>query len=783
MHVSRVILLLLLLGTSCGIARAQALLRGTSELDWNGDFSAKMVEGIDRFLTRETEEAKEERQQFWNRDVSSREAYEQCVAPNRARLKEILGVVDERVAIEAIEFVASTRHGDGCVGETESFRIWAVRWPVLEGVHGEGLWLRPKEKARGWVIPLPDADQTPEMLAGLELGIGHRQQFARRLAEAGFEVFVPVLVNRSDRFSGNAELGRFTNQPHREWIYRQAYEMGRHIIGYEVQKVLALVDWITTHATTGAAGEPGRIGVAGYGEGGLLALHAAALDPRIDSALVSGYFGARERLWQEPIYRNVFGLLRQFGDAELAGLVAPRRLVVEYSEHPAVKGPPAPRQGRHGAAPGGIRTPERWEVEEELFRAMHFLPPEQQGAFQMVYGNEGNLVGPGSDRALDLFCEGLGVAMRFMDVQGELPEAKWKVDSGQRQERQVTELVEFTQGLVQKAERFRNRQFWGAAKAKGPEEWSAASGEWKDQLWENVLGKIENPYLPLNPRSRKVHETAAYTGYEVVVDVWPDVFAWGILLVPNDLAAREKRPVVVCQHGLEGVPGDTISGEGTPGYRAYKSFAARLAERGFVTFSPHNPYRGEDRFRVLQRKANPLGWSLFSVILGQHEQLLKWLGSLEMVDPNRIGFYGLSYGGKTAMRVPAILGGYCLSICSADFNDWIRKNVTVDSPYSYLFTGEYEMPEFNLGWTFNYGEMAALIAPRPFMVERGHHDGVAPDEWVAYEYAKVRRHYATLGVPERTRIEFFDGPHTIHGVGTFEFLHQHLAWPAPAESH
>jgi hypothetical protein len=50
------------------------------------------------------------------------------------------------------------------------------------------------------------------------------------------------LVSRSDEFSGNEKLKRFTNQPHREWIYRQAYEMGRHVIGYEVQKVLAGID-------------------------------------------------------------------------------------------------------------------------------------------------------------------------------------------------------------------------------------------------------------------------------------------------------------------------------------------------------------------------------------------------------------------------------------------------------------------------------------------------------------------------------------------------------------
>lgn len=70
--------------------------------------------------------------------------------------------------------------------------------------------------------------------------------------------------------------------------------------------------------------------------------------------------------------------------------------------------------------------------------------------------------------------------------------------------------------------------------------------------------------------------------------------------------------------------------------------------------------------------------------------------------------------------------------------------------------------------------------PRPFMVERGHADAVGWDSWVAYEYAKVRHLYAArLKLPERTAIDFFDGPHTIHGRGTYEFLHRHLRWPVP----
>ena len=94
-----------------------------------------------------------------------------------------------------------------------------------------------------------------------------------------------------------------------------------------------------------------------------------------------------------------------------------------------------------------------------------------------------------------------------------------------------------------------------------------------------------------------------------------------------------------------------------------------------------------------------------------------------------------------------------------------------------MFAPEYEMFDFNLGRTFNYGEMAALIAPRAFMVERGHDDGVGIDEWVAFEYAKVNRLYNKLKIPEQTRIEYFDGGHEIHAQGTLEFIKQHFNWP------
>ena len=297
----------------------------------------------------------------------------------------------------------------------------------------------------------------------------------------------------------------------------------------------------------------------------------------------------------------------------------------------------------------------------------------------------------------------------------------------------------------------------------------------RQQIWNEVIGRLPDPSLPANPRSRLLIDAPKFRGYEVMLDVWPDVFAYGILLVPKDLRPGERRPVVVCQHGLEGRPRDVADPAVDNAY--YHHFAARLADEGFVTFAPQNPYIGLDRFRLIQRKAHPLKLSLFSFILGQHQRILEWLGGLPFVDASRIGFYGLSYGGKTAVRVPPLLDGYALSICSGDFNEWVWKTTSVDSHYSYMVTQEYDMLEWNFANTVNYSDLANLMAPRPFMVERGHDDPVAPDEWVAYEYATVRRFFTKLGLPDRTAIEFFNGPHTIHGAGTFEFLHKHLHFP------
>jgi dienelactone hydrolase len=459
-------------------------------------------------------------------------------------------------------------------------------------------------------------------------------------------------------------------------------------------------------------------------------------------------------------------------------------LLIEQSPVTLIPGPPQARESRHGAAPGKLQTPNYDRVEVEFERARKLLGNHKEFEhLTLLAGIEGAETGPISDRALTALLNGLGIKMDFVQQPGTAPVyVRKNVSSAKRQERQVKELEEYTQKIVQACEHAREDFLWNKIKTTSTSDWQSASSAYRRQFREDVIGAFPLGATPLNARTRRLDSLETAGGpeiYEVVLDVLPDVFAWGYLLKPPGLQSNEHRPVVVCQHGLEGVPADVVNQDtNTQAFRYYKAFARRLAEKGFVVFAPHNPYRGGDNFRVLQRKANPIGKSLFSVITAQHEVILKWLGDLPFVDRKRMGFYGLSYGGKTAMRVPAALEGYALSICSGDFNEWVRKNAAIDAPASYIYSGEYEMPEWDLGHTFNYAEMAALIAPRPFMVERGHNDGVGADEWVAYEFAKVKRFYDELGIGERTEIEFFNGPHTIHGVGTFQFLQRWLDYPS-----
>ncbi len=131
--------------------------------------------------------------------------------PTGSVFKKIIGVVDSRLPTRMERF--GDDENPALVAETTHYRIFQVRWPVLDGVTGEGLLLEPKVGPVAYIVALPDADQTPEQLPALRQASQREAQFARRLAERGVEVLVPALIDRSSRWSGHPDFGQTDQTP------------------------------------------------------------------------------------------------------------------------------------------------------------------------------------------------------------------------------------------------------------------------------------------------------------------------------------------------------------------------------------------------------------------------------------------------------------------------------------------------------------------------------------------------------------------------------------------
>jgi len=710
-------------------AAADAL-PGTDPLPPRENTAAAMVGGIHRFLDQLAATTTAACEADWLAH-GHEAAY---AATKRATLRRQLGLTDTRTG-------GPLTNGPQR-GSLGPIPVHTASWPVFRRLHAEGLISGHGADA---VIVLPDCGVSPEQSFGLAPGLPADHEDARLLATLPLRILV---IPRLDRRSGAPMPPRRRSAfSQREVLWRAAFEMGRTVPGYEIQMVLAAADALRADGVQ-------RIALLGSGEGAWIALLAAAVDPRFSHVVADGAFGPASQQWQWPIDRTVFGSQKEFTTAALAALVAPQPLLRADQRWPEVS-----LDDAAGGAPGRISKPSHDELAAEwqmlrklagpLAESLHTIPPSRP---------------PAAELAAALGHAALPPAPRPTNVPSS--------DPSSQQERLFSALLEDTQQLMRASPQSR-ADYWKKADFTTADRFTASAAAYRSAFWNDIVGFLPPATVPPRPRSRRLLETPQFTSWEIELEVYPDVFAAGTFLIPRNLKEGESRPVVVCQHGLEGQPADVA--DPARDHPAYHAFAARLAEKGYLVFAPQNPYTGGTEFRQLCRKAWPLGLSLWSFIVRQHETILAWLQQQPHADPQRIAFYGLSYGGKTAMRIPALLPGYCLSICSADYNEWIWKTTDAASPFSYLHTREYDMAEWNLGQTFNYAELSWLIFPRPFMVERGHDDNVSCDEWVAYEYARTRRHYARLGLANRTEIEFFNGPHTIHGVGTFQFLDRFLS--------
>ncbi len=339
-------------------APSPKVLAGTEPLLLEGDLTSTLVEGVDRFLLKQLEQAPTARQQHWPALI---QADRQAARPAVSELATMIGLRDERVSQPRLTIERDPQSAAPYLAGT-TWQADLARWPVHNDVDASGIYARPTQaEIRFRAIVLPDAGQTPEQLIGA--GEGHEQvtAWAARLAAAGGEVIVTTPISRHRE----ARRGRavMTDQ---EFLYRSAFELGRHVLGYQVNEALAAID-----ALQQAPKPELPLVVMGWGEGGWIALHTAAVSQHVDAVCISGHFQSRQQVWQEPIHRNLQGLLTKFGDAELAALIAPRHVIID-----AIAGPQVDIGG-DGGAPGKLVGPTVQAAKEEVARAHQILATAQ----------------------------------------------------------------------------------------------------------------------------------------------------------------------------------------------------------------------------------------------------------------------------------------------------------------------------------------------------------------------------------------------------------------------
>jgi dienelactone hydrolase len=686
------LLLSTLIVTTLLSAAQPDVLPGTSRWDFPADIVAEQYAELEGYLNAEIRLALDKRQPFTD------------IAGAREELRRMIGAIDT--------FLPRQPKREE-IGRLGAIKVSLVEWPLLpigstpptRGSAGTlvrqfGILLEPDgEQPHPAVVSLADADQSAADIAGLTSRLSPGTQFARRLAEKGYIVYAPFFTER------RAFSEPWTND--RSWLFRLAYQTGHHLIGSEAQQVVAAREYLESLPSV----DKSKIAIAGSGQGGMLALYSAAIEPRFTAAWISGYSDKREHLADEPEDRIVWGFAH-YGDAGLASLVAPCRLLMQ----------------------GGL---------EELDAALGYTPSKVDASGSLTLDPD-RLA-----RIANFQFSGWQAWYRNAALEAYATrEASWRPD---------TSSIE-------------NYRKWAQPKLE----------EYLDRI-----GRYPKGDGPLDPRSVKVYDNDELTAYRLSLRLYEGVHEYGIVAIPKNMKPGERRPLVFVQHGQGGKPEDALGIE--PNARAdavYSRFGLALLRRGYIVFAPMistQATAGRDR---VSKRTQLLGRSIVGIEVRKFGRALDFFSTLPFVDSSRFGFYGLSYGGYTALWAAPAEPRFKVVVSSGHFNDWDVKTSDITQGTSFLFYPEvFDMFSFGLLPRFSHSEIAMLVAPRPFMIEAGDRDGViiAPRRFADLEMSRVEDLYRRLGIPEKGRVARFDGPHRIDGAEAYPFIDRWLDWKPVAQ--
>ncbi len=109
----------------------------------------------------------------------------------------------------------------------------------------------------------------------------------------------------------------------------RAFLVGKTIMGLRIDDTIRAMDYLVSQRDV----DPSRIAIYGNGALGMVALHAAALDPRIKSVVAENTLTSYSMVLDQPLHRNISeimipGILRKYDVGDLLLSVAPRQVTM-----------------------------------------------------------------------------------------------------------------------------------------------------------------------------------------------------------------------------------------------------------------------------------------------------------------------------------------------------------------------------------------------------------------------------------------------------------------------
>jgi cephalosporin-C deacetylase-like acetyl esterase len=259
------------------------------------------------------------------------------------------------------------------------------------------------------------------------------------------------------------------------------------------------------------------------------------------------------------------------------------------------------------------------------------------------------------------------------------------------------------------------------------------------------------------------------------------------LLAPKGQA--EPLPAVVCPHGHGG--GGKVAVAGVHAHpdvseaitRYNYAYGVQFARAGFRVFCPDARGFGERQeaevraavtsasCHHLQLMGAPLGIPVIGMWVFDLMRLADYVLSRQDVRAGRLGCAGLSGGGYQTLFFSAIDARVTCAVVSGYFYG-VRDSL-LDMPGNCACNMVPHLWEH-----FDMGDVAALIAPRPLLIETGDQDplnGAAGLKNVASQLRITGTAYRLRKVRDHLKQDVFAGPHRWNGVEAIPWMQRWLA--------